>query len=242
MIMKRDTLFVTKEADAGGFNFGEKTAEVFDDMLDRSIPHYAELQRMIGELAREFAQPGSTIYDLGCSTGITMATLMKMVDGDVHFIGLDNSEAMLERARHRLSQQSDARWSLHYADLNQGYAFASASVMVVNLVLQFVRPLYRDTLVRNLHAGLQEGGCLILVEKVLGNDSLFNRTFIKLYYDLKQRNGYSTMEIAKKREELENVLIPYRVEENYELLKRGGFSHVDMFFKWYNFCGMIAFK
>jgi len=80
------------------------------------------------------------------------------------------------------------------------------------------------------------------VEKVLGNDALFNRTFIKLYYDLKQRNGYSTMEIAKKREELENVLIPYRVEENCELLRRAGFQHIDTFFKWYNFCGMVAFK
>ena len=240
--MKRDTLFVNKTTETGGFNFGEKTAEVFDDMLDRSIPLYPELQRMIGELAAEFAQPDSTIYDLGCSTGITMQTLMQAVKGDVRFIGLDNSEAMLERARLRLSQNADPRWSLQSADLNQSYVFEKASVIVVNLVLQFVRPFYRDTLARNLHAGLKEGGCLILVEKVLGNDSLFNRTFIKLYYDMKQRNGYSAMEIAKKREELENVLIPYRVEENYELLKKGGFSHIDMFYKWYNFCGIIAFK
>lgn len=240
--MKRDTLFAHKTTETGGFNFGEKTAEVFDDMLDRSIPLYPELQRMIGELAAEFAQPDSVIYDLGCSTGITMQTLMQAVKGDVRFIGLDNSEAMLERARQRLSQNADPRWSLQFADLNQSYVFENASVIVVNLVLQFVRPLFRDTLVRHLHAGLKEGGCLILVEKVLGNDSLFNRTFIKLYYDMKQRNGYSALEIARKREELENVLIPYRVEENYELLKKGGFSHMDMFFKWYNFCGIIAFK
>ena len=241
--VKRDTLFVDKEIETGGFNFGEKTAEVFDDMLDRSIPLYPELQRMIGELAGEFAQPGSTIYDLGCSTGITMETLMKAVPGsDIRFIGLDNSEAMLERARQRLTGQDDARWSLSLADLNQGFPFANASVIVVNLVLQFLRPLYRDTLIHNLFTGLNDGGCVILVEKVLGNDSLFNRTFIKLYYDMKQRNGYSTLEIAKKREELENVLIPYRVEENYELLKKGGFTHMDMFYKWYNFSGLIAFK
>lgn len=240
--MKRDTLFVHKEAEAGGFNFGDRTAEVFDDMLDRSIPLYPEIQRMIGELAREFAQPESTIYDLGCSTGITMATLMGAVTLDVQFIGLDNSPAMLERARQRLGQIEHRRWNLHEADLNQGYPFANASVIVVNLVLQFIRPLQRDALIRNLHEGLRDGGCLILVEKVLGNDSLFNRTFIKLYYDMKQRNGYSAMEIARKREELENVLIPYRVEENCDLLRRGGFSHMDVFFKWYNFCGILAFK
>lgn len=237
-----DDLFVNKETEAQGFNFGEKTAEVFDDMLDRSIPQYTELQRMIGELAGEFAQPGSAIYDLGCSTGITMATLMKAVPGDKRFIGLDNSTAMLDRARQRLAAVNDSRWSLECADLNQGFPFEKASVIVVNLVLQFVRPLYRDSLVRQLFEGLNDGGCVILVEKVLGNDSLFNRKFIKLYYDMKQRNGYSEMEIAKKREELENVLIPYRVEENYQLLRKGGFTHIDMFFKWYNFCGIIAFK
>ena len=242
IIMKRDTLFVDKKTEAQGFNFGEKTAEVFDDMLDRSIPQYVELQRMIGELAGEYAQPGTNIYDLGCSTGVTMATLMQAVKTDVQFIGLDNSTAMLERARQRLTYLDNTRWRLEYVDLNQGFTFKNASVLVVNLTLQFVRPLYRDTLIRHLYAGLNGGGCLILVEKVLGNDSLFNRTFIKLYYDMKQRNGYSEMEIAKKREELENVLIPYRVEENYELLQRGGFSHIDMFFKWYNFSGIIAVK
>ncbi|MEI6971156.1 MAG: carboxy-S-adenosyl-L-methionine synthase CmoA, partial [bacterium] len=234
--------FVDKEAEIGGFNFGEKTAEVFDDMLGRSVPQYQEVQRMIGEVAAEFAEDGTNIYDLGCSTGITLETLMREVKNDVTFVGVDYSSAMLGRAKDRLSALPPRKHQLVEADLNQPFAVDNASVIVVNLVLQFVRPLYRDTLIRNLHSGLRDAGCLILVEKVLGNDSLFNRTFIKFYYDMKKRNGYSEMEISKKREELENVLIPYRVEENYELLRKGGFSHVDMFFKWYNFCGIVAIK
>lgn len=240
--MKRDDLFVGKETETGGFNFGEQTAEVFDDMLDRSIPLYSELQRMIGEIAAEFAQDGTHIYDLGCSTGLTMQTLMGAVKREVQFIGLDNSDAMLARARERLERGPTRRWQLHNVDLNQAFTFENASVLVVNLVLQFVRPLNRDNLIRRLHASLRDGGCLILVEKVLGNDSLFNRVFIKLYYDMKKRNGYSETEIAKKREELENVLIPYRVEENCALLRQAGFRHVDLFYKWYNFCGLLAFK
>jgi len=30
--------------------------------------------------------------------------------------------------------------------------------------------------------------------------------------------------------------------ENEELLQRAGFRSVDVFFKWYNFCGMLALK
>jgi tRNA (cmo5U34)-methyltransferase len=83
---------------------------------------------------------------------------------------------------------------------------------------------------------------LILVEKVLGSDALLNRLWIKLYYDMKKRNGYSETEIAKKREALENVLIPYRPDENIKILARSGLDNVDMFFKWYNFAGFLGVK
>jgi len=59
---------------------------------------------------------------------------------------------------------------------------------------------------------------------------------------MKRRNNYSDMEISQKREALENVLIPYKLLENRELLIKCGFRYVDVFFKWYNFTGMVAVK
>jgi tRNA (cmo5U34)-methyltransferase len=50
------------------------------------------------------------------------------------------------------------------------------------------------------------------------------------------------MEISQKREALENVLIPYKLSENNLMLREAGFSHVEVFFKWYNFAGMVAVK
>jgi tRNA (cmo5U34)-methyltransferase len=120
--------------------------------------------------------------------------------------------------------------------------FENASVVILTLTLQFVRPLNRERLVRSVYNGLNDNGCLILVEKVLGEDSLFNRLFIQHYYEMKRRNGYSEMEIVQKREALENVLIPYRLEENKQLLRDAGFTKFDTFFKWYNFSAMIALK
>ena len=54
------------------FTFDARTAKVFDDMVDRSVPFYGEIQRMITELAADFAVPGTNLYDLGCSTGTTL--------------------------------------------------------------------------------------------------------------------------------------------------------------------------
>jgi len=239
----KDKLFAEKRQKMIDFNFGEDTAVVFDDMLDRSVPLYQELQRMIGEIAGEIAVPGTNVYDLGCSTGITIYTLNHFIHKDVKFIGMDYSQEMLIKFKEKLAQKPLKREvELVCADLNNPFTIKNASVVVLNLTLQFVRPIYRDKVIRSIWEGMVEGGCLILVEKVLGSDSAINRMFIKYYYDMKKRNGYSELEIAQKREALENVLIPYRLEENQELLKRNGFSYFDIFYKWHNFCGMVALK
>ncbi len=238
----KDEVFVGTGAVAD-FSFGEKVASVFDDMLDRSVPFYQEMQRMIAEIATDFAAEGTNVYDLGCSTGNTLLNLDATIGKDVTLIGIDNSEEMLKRCRQKLAERGlRHQHQLICADLNQGVCIQNASMVLMVLTLQFVRPLYRDTLIKAILQGLNENGCLILVEKVLGEDSIFNRLFIKYYYDLKKRHGYSEMEIAKKREALENVLVPYKLMENREMLLRAGFRYCDVFFKWYNFCGIIAVK
>jgi tRNA (cmo5U34)-methyltransferase len=244
--MKKDQLFAARTQAVGNFNFGEETAEVFEDMLDRSIPLYREVQRMLGDLVAEFAVNGTCVYDLGCSNGITLETLARAIVAagkQVSLVGVDYSKPMLEKAAQRFADTAPPlRPELVHGDLNEQFTVENASVVVLNLTLQFVRPLFRDRLVRSICEGLHENGCLIVVEKVLGNDSLFNRLFIKFYYDMKRRNDYTDLEIAQKREALENVLIPYRIDENYELLRRNGFGSVDMFYKWYNFAGFIGVK
>ena len=225
------------------FNFGEKVALVFDDMLDRSVPFYREVQRMITEMAVDFAVEGTNVYDLGCSTGTTMLNLDPPLSPGIKFIGVDNSEEMLKRCRAKLAEHGFKRdHELVCADLNQGIQIQNASLVLMVLTLQFIRPLHRDKLIRTILEGLNENGCLLLVEKVLGEDSIFNRLFINYYYELKKRHGYSELEISQKREALENVVIPYKLLENREMLLRAGFRYCDVFFKWYNFTGMVAVK
>lgn len=240
---EKDRLFSEDQRSVDDFDFGESTAKVFDDMLDRSVPQYRELQRMISELGGEFALPGTRVYDLGCSTGVTLMGLDRSVHPEAEIIGVDHSQAMLDKARGKLTEAGASdRITLTAADLNEGLAIENASVVVLNLTLQFIRPLNREKLLHAVADGLRPGGALILVEKVLGNSSPTNRLWIKLYYEMKKRNGYTEMEIARKREALENVLIPYRVDENMEMLQRAGLADTDIFFKWYNFAGFLSVK
>jgi tRNA (cmo5U34)-methyltransferase len=225
------------------FKFGQTVVSVFDDMVVRSVPFYLEIQRMMTEIAADFAMGGTNVYDLGCSTGTTLINLDKVLAPDVNFVGIDESEEMLKKCAGNFEAEGVKRkYELKRVDLNQGVVIENASVVVMCLTLQFIRPLYREKLLKEIYDQMNENSCFILIEKVLGEDSLFNRLFIDYYYDFKRRNQYNEMEIAQKREALENVLIPYKLMENRELLLNTGFRYVDTFFKWYNFSGMIAVK
>jgi len=238
-----DQLFAEAPPQSNDFAFDARTASVFDDMVSRSVPFYGEFQRMATELAGDFAVPDTNLYDLGCATGTTLIALEDGVDPSVTFVGIDNSAEMLARAQQKMDALPSGRERrLIRGDLNDDFTIENASVVILLLTLQFVRPLHRGRVIKTIYDGMNPQGCLIIVEKLTEPDTLFNRLFIKYYYEMKRRHGYSEMEISKKREALENVLIPYRLEENEALLRSSGFSKFQTWFRWYNFCGMIAVK
>lgn len=239
----KDKIFSEEFKEVQDFKFSKNVASVFDDMVTRSVPFYLEMQRMIAEIASDHCLPGTNIYDLGCSTGTTMIHMDQFLPEDVSFVGIDDSDSMLEKCRAKMDEFGIKRpTQLLNADLNGTVEIKNASVVVVCLTLQFVRPIHRLKLLKSIYDGLQKDGVMIVVEKVLAEDSSFNRKFIKYYYDYKRRNNYSDMEIAQKREALENVLIPYKLTENITLFREAGFGNVDTFFKWYNFAGIVAQK
>jgi len=243
MNVNEDKIFNQPAELIADFKFSQQVVSVFDNMVNRSVPFYGEIQRMMAEMAKDFATENSRIYDLGCSTGATLISIDPLVHHSVKFVGVDESAEMRQKCEENLKKAGISRdYEIIYGDLNRGLKIENSSVVVLCLTLQFVRPLYRNRVVREIYEGLNKNGCLILVEKVLGEDSLLNRMFIKYYYDMKKRNNYSELEIAQKREALENVLIPYKLEENREMLFQCGFNNVEIFFKWYNFAGIIAVK
>lgn len=239
----QDKVFSEEIKKPSDFKFGATVANAFDDMVERSVPYYNEIQRMIIELAAEHAMPHTNVVDLGCSTGTTMIGLNPYLPENIKFIGVDDSPEMLKKCDLKLQEADFKRpYELVLGDLHQEVKIENASVVILCLTLQFVRPIYREKLLKKIYDGLVPGGVLIVSEKVLAEDSLFNRNFIKYYYDYKRRNQYSEMEISQKREALENVLIPYKLSENVTILRESGFSHIETFFKWYNFSGFIAIK
>jgi len=243
---RRDQVFLKTAARANDFEFNAEVAKVFDDMLVRSIPFYLEQQYMVKEIGKKFWIRGTDVYDLGCSTATTLINLCREIDGSALFIGYDNSIPMLEQARSKIKESGlENRVEVRYGDLNGDLSklhLKNASVVTMCWTLQFIRPLQRDKLIKWVYNGLVEDGVFVVTEKVLTNNTHVNRFFIDFYYGFKKRNGYSWKEIQRKREALENVLIPYRIDENLEMFQRNGFEIAETFFQWYNFAGFLCMK
>ena len=185
MTSGRDSVFAAPGARASDFEFNEEVAGVFDDMLVRSVPCYLEQQGLIREIATRFHVPGTKIYDLGCSTGTTLLNIGHAIDDSVELVGYDNSKPMLERARQNVARSGLANpVDLRYADLNVDASdldLDGAGVITLCWTLQFIRPLGRNRLIRQIYDSLGEGGVLICCEKILTNDSDMNRFFVDFY-------------------------------------------------------------
>ena len=225
------------------FAFNERVVEVFDDMLDRSIPFYKHVIKETARLLSAHLGPGDTVCDLGCATGAALLGFVReLSDHNLFFIGIDNSPAMLAKARVKAEFYArDNEIVFEQADINE-FDRPGTGAFVLNYTLQFIRPVQRARLIKRLYDNLRPGGLLILSEKTILEDKRLNRIFIDIYHDFKREQGYSDLEIARKREALENILVPFSVEENKEMLVQAGFAPVTTFFQWFNFSSLIAVK
>jgi tRNA (cmo5U34)-methyltransferase len=248
----RDEIF-SEDKKIQDFIFDDRVATVFDDMLERSVPFYGEVQRMVVELAASFLaapdtdgseDPGA-VYDVGCSTGSTLLGIAAALDPDlpVRLVGLEPSPAMRDQAAKKLTDMvRPERVEIWPDSAEDVTSFPHARVITMLYTMQFIRPLARPQVVRTCYESLRPGGCLILAEKTLAEDADLRRLFIDLYHDYKHRAGYTSTEILRKREALENVLIPFTAAENLGLLRSAGFTVAEPFFQWYNFMAYLAVK
>jgi tRNA (cmo5U34)-methyltransferase len=237
-----DTLYANGAVEKD-FTFNDRVAEVFDDMLNRSIPYYRTVIDGMAQLLARQLPPGSTLYDLGCSTGTTLLELARRLpDLGLQYIGIDNAPAMLDKAR-RKSAMFNKSEVLHFrqADITC-CPLPQATGVICNYTLQFLRPLTRQPFVQRIYEALPEEGVFLLSEKIISHASRLNRDFIEIYHTFKKKQGYSELEIAAKREALENILIPFSLEENITLLREAGFVEIEPFFKWFNFTAIVALK
>jgi tRNA (cmo5U34)-methyltransferase len=237
--MKKDDIFTQKLEKE--FEFDERVASVFDDMLPRSVPFYKEVIDICIYFILKRAKEGDKVLDLGCSTASLLIELAQKSDVKLNLTGVDNSKAMLDMAKRKV-EAFELDIDLIDGDILKLNLPDDNLAVVSNYTLQFVRPIHREELFKKIFDSLKSGGVFIFSEKIITDDKILNKEIIDRYYEFKKLNGYSDLEIIQKREALENVLIPYTEDENKMIARRVGFHSINTVFKWLNFSTFIARK
>lgn len=235
--MQKDSIFKNDLGEK--FSFSKEVASVFDDMLPRSVPYYNENIALIAELLRG----RRAICDLGCSTGNLLLFLAQNLNCEI-LCGVDNSAPMLEIAKAK-AKAYGAKIDFIEADILEFFTLDSTQkdefdAIISNYTMQFIRPPKRESLCKKIYENLQKNGIFIMSEKLVSEDKWLDKRLIDIYHSFKARNGYSKTEISKKREALENILIPFSQDENVAMLKNAGFRAVEVVFRFGNFATFIA--
>lgn len=221
------------------WEFDGAVADSFEDMLSRSIPQYPVMRQAVVDVGARYHQPGTHVVDLGCSRGEALATFHERLGTGASYLGVEVSEPMLEAARRRFE---GTHVRVEHVDLRTSYPSPVASVTLAVLTIQFVPIEHRLRILREAWRHTAPGGAFILVEKVLGETADLDALMVDLYYQRKREAGYSQEDIDRKRLSLEGVLVPVTYRMNVELLRSAGFSEVDCFWRWMNFCGLVAVR
>jgi tRNA (cmo5U34)-methyltransferase len=243
MKKKKDSIYAEKQQSVTGFRFNSETAEVFEDMIERSVPGYRTTISMIGLLAERYSLADSFCYDLGCSLGAaTLAMRKNIKQPGCSIVAVDNSEPMIEKCRTRIeADTSQVPTKLICADI-QDVVIENASIVVLNFILQFIEPKKREALLHKIYSGMVPGGILILSEKVSFDDKQEEALNIKMHHTFKKAHGYSDLEISQKRTALEKVLIPETLQTHQQRLEKAGFSTSTVWFQCFNFMSIAAVK
>jgi tRNA (cmo5U34)-methyltransferase len=243
--MSKDEIYKSGDSPPPPFEFNESVAQVFTDMLRRSIPGYETSIEAIGRLASRFVRPNTRCYDLGCSLGAAAQAIRDNVsEPGVKILAVDNAPAMVERCRQRLlgePARDGPEISVETADVRD-IRIENASMVVMNYTLQFLPLTVRGTMMKRISDGLIVGGLFVLSEKVLDENAEIGTLTIDLHHEYKRRNAYSDLEISRKRAALENVLIPETIETHRRRLAHAGFRHVGVLLQYFNFVSLVAIK
>lgn len=240
--MTSDKLYEKPQDMIVDFAFDEVVANIFPDMIRRSVPGYTDIVSLTGLLAGQYAQAGSRCYDLGCSLGATTLSMRQRIPADCRMIAVDNSQAMIDACCQYIDEDNDKAIVELHCDNIQDISITDASVVVLNFTLQFIKQDERILILKNIYKGLRSGGILILSEKLNFNDRQEQHVQESMQLAFKRANGYSELEISQKRSALEKILIPDTLDQHQRRLAEAGFLQSYQWHQAFNFVSILAIK
>jgi len=202
----------------------------FDSHISKSIKGYDELNDNIVKISEYFIESGTNVYDIGCSTGKLLSSFKNK---DAVYYGIEVEKNLI--------QQGDIDFKLINYDIRDFDSFANASFITSVFTIQFLPQKDRKKVMKNIYKGLNKGAACILCEKIYSSSSKIQDIMTSLYYEFK-RDNFTEKEILDKERDLRKIMKLATLDSLFDELNSVGFKNYDVFFRSFNFVGIIAIK
>jgi len=232
------------EEDLKKFSFSN-ISKNFDEHIHKSIRGYDQLRDDIVSLSKYFVVSESNVYDLGCSQG----TMIKRIRDtnkqaiDTKYYGIDINPSFSSHWKNQDNLfyiEEDIRGWKNKDSTNQSRT--NSSFMSSMFTMQFIEENDRLKLLDELYnKSLRIGGALVLCEKVFSPDAKFQNMMDFMYMDYKSQY-FSEKQLLEKEQELRHLAKLQTEEDIINNLKEVGFKNIQIFWRNFNFIGLVAIK
>ena len=239
-IMHKDKIYFKALKTVPKFKFDHQISNIFDDMINRSVPGYQSILKIIEYLSYRYVNENENIYDLGCSLGASSLALLNGANNrNCNFFAIDSSLDMIKKSKINISSKYPEEIINFIHDDIRNIKFSNTSFVSLNFTLQFLPINERFDLIKSIKENMNKGGILVLSEKINFNDSLINKQKIDTHEKFKSKNNYTNLEIKQKKIALEGVLFPEKIEEHVSRLNKIGFKKIYHVLQSINFMTMV---
>ena len=215
--------------------------EGFDTHIDQSVRGYSNLWTDVLKFSEYFVEDGTTIVDIGCSTGKLLKSMKDQNDKfapKCFYKGIEIEEDFFPKL---IDEENLKFWKGDVRSFDWVTGAVNCSLVTSIFSLQFMPKTNRQQIIDRIYEALVKGGAFIFSEKIFSIDSQLQEMMQFCYYDYK-RQFYSAEELLDKEVNLRHMMKPLTYSELLEMVEKAGFESVQPFWQNFNFVGIIAIK
>ena len=219
-------------------NHFEDEADEFDNIIKKLIPNYTDMVDILTLFIPFSKESDFSMIDLGCGTG-TISKSVKDIFPNVNITCVDIAGKMLEIAKNKIggniiSIQAD----FSNFEFPEKYDLIVSSLALHHLENDADKMIFYE----KIFYALNRNGIFMNIDVVLGSDDFIQELYMEKWKDFMKTN-VSVEEINNK------WLVNYYKEDrptklitHLEMLKKCGFSCVDVIYKYFNYAVYIGKK
>lgn len=214
-------------------------AESYDRDILNTIPYYDEVYHQIADVVSVvFFNKIVSWLDIGCGTGKMAKVALEQCNIE-KMICTDNSSAMLEVARQKISSSYVEFLKLPIKEINYDPQFDVITSILVN---HYMTCEERMIAVRNCYHALKEEGTFITFENFAPFDEAMKNLYLKRWKKYQYSKGKSIKECENHLSRYNTEYFPITIQEQIKILRDCGFMNVEIFWCSYMQVGILARK